>query len=56
MVTRGRGYGRDNWMKTVEKYALPGRSSRDLMYNIMNIINPPVAYSIYIYTHTHTHT
>ena len=32
VVSRGRGVGRKDWMKTVKKYTLPVISSRVVMY------------------------
>ena len=45
VVTRGAGLGK--WMKAVKRYKLPvirQISSRDVMYNMINIINTAVCY------------
>ena len=47
VVTRGRGWGRGNWMKAVKMYKLPvirQISTRDIMCNMINIINTAICY------------
>ena len=44
VVTRGRGVGRGDWMKTVKRHTLPVLSTRDVMYNIINVINTAIYY------------
>ena len=40
-----RSKGRGNWMKAVEKYEIPVISTRDVMYNMINIMNTAVCYA-----------
>ena len=45
MVIRGKGQGRENWMKAVKRYKLAVTryiSTKDVMYNMPNIINSAV--------------
>ena len=49
MVIRGKGQGRENWMKAVKRYKpIVTRyvSIKDVMYDMPNIINPAVCYII----------
>ena len=45
MVTRdGVAWGRGNWMKVVKRYKLPVISTRDVMDNMINIMNTDERY------------
>ena len=49
--TRGVVWGKGNWMKVVKRYKLPIRrliSSRDVIYNKINIVNTVVIYVSYM--------
>ena len=44
VVTRGGDKGRWNWKETLKRYKPPLISTRDVMYDMINIINTAVCY------------